>query len=198
MTKLLPFKLIIALLHILLLTSCENNNNEDLDNSPSPWNNRFYDGQHTINNTSFYTSEIQGAISNTDVDTYCCETELPNETFSIITLRIYIPKHPNPNFSSGLRTKEQNRIIVGYGNNLQTEDVFQSGSIKFIGTIDDPFDSALKLSGFEIKATISNSYGINKLNFKFLNFPFYLIYVDDNGNEFFKSQRTFTLLNSNC
>ncbi|TMM31097.1 hypothetical protein FDT66_03775 [Polaribacter aestuariivivens] len=179
-------------------SSCESTEEEIVDSEVlTPWERKFYGGQHNINNISFFTTEIEGS-TNVNFDCFVCQAELPSNIFTTATIKIYLPKHPQEGFQTGLETLESNRVIIRYDNGLFTEDVYEDGSLKFIGIIQDPNDDTKELSGFEFNLTIPSFYNITKDNFEYIEFPFFLKYLDNNGNEIFRGERTFSILNSTC
>lgn len=189
------------ILFSLFFFSCETDDIEDIEttstNQETPWNNRFYGFNNIIDGKTITSTETEWS-TNINVDNTFCTDELSSENITEITLKIYIPKHPNSNYLSGISTIDTEGIVVGYEGNQETEDVFESGSVNFIETITNPYDSTQQLSGFEVKAKIPSSYNITKSNIWYVDFPFLLKYLDEEGNEIYSEKRTYALLAKIC
>lgn len=198
------FMKITKLLFILLLSiisfSCEEDDDEPIEPTLAyePWNERLYNGINQINGIDVYDLEFLPSSTNINLDDYTCAANLPEGNFTTIKLNMIIPKHPTAGYLSGIETFYSNRIVIRYNNGQLTPDVYQSGSINFLGIMNDPFNENIVLSKFSVSAIIPSNYNITKDNLESIEFPFYLIYLDENGNEVHRSERSYTLLNSNC
>lgn len=189
---------VFILLIISLFTfSCDTDDDNIEQEQHTPWNNRLYNGINQINGIDIFDLPLDSSTS-INLDDYCCIADLPQGSFTSIRLKIWIPSHPNTNYQAGIETFENNRITIRYGGGQYTEDIYLSGSGMFLGHSEDPYDSNKILSGFSVDGIISSNYNINRDNFEFVEFPFYLVYRDDNGNEIHRSERSYSLLNSFC
>lgn len=193
-------KKIITILIVLLFFSCQSNDDDNFEEDLvyKPWNEKIYNLTNQINGISVLDKEFAPSTTNIDLHDVVCEKDLPNGDFRTVKIFIAIPKHPKAGYRSGIGTFISDRITIRFNNGEITSDIFKSGSVKFRETINDFSDSTKEISIFSVEAEIPSNYKITKENLEYINFPFYLKYLDENGEEIYKSERSYTLLSEIC